>query len=140
MSYAFKDLTTFTGVDDGNVETSQDINTKLVKYTDSDGYKKEYMAWNTSEVTNMSYMFKGAKNFNGDISNWDTSQVEHMVGMFYGAEQFNKDINTKIVEYTENGIQKEYTAWNTGKATNITQMFYEAKAFNGDISRDTSCY
>ena len=31
--------------------------------------------WNTSEVTDMSYLFCGHSNFDEDISKWDTSNV-----------------------------------------------------------------
>ena len=31
--------------------------------------------WDTSNVTNMKYMFLNANNFNGDIGGWDTSNV-----------------------------------------------------------------
>ena len=31
--------------------------------------------WNTSNVTNMSNMFRGAKKFNKDIRKWDSSHV-----------------------------------------------------------------
>ena len=48
--------------------------------------------WDTSSVTNMSFMFEGASNFNQDISGWDTSLVEDMNSMFYGASSFNQDI------------------------------------------------
>jgi len=34
--------------------------------------------WDTSEVTNMKELFKGAKTFNDDISKWDTKKVETM--------------------------------------------------------------
>ena len=30
----------------------------------------------------MGYMFYGATNFNGDVSNWDVSNVTDMSGMF----------------------------------------------------------
>ena len=36
----------------------------------------------TSEITDMSYMFKQSY-FNGDISNWDVSNVTDMESMFY---------------------------------------------------------
>ncbi|WP_233742570.1 DUF285 domain-containing protein [Mycoplasmopsis agalactiae] len=38
--------------------------------------------WDTKNVTDMSGVFWGAKNFNGNISKWDTSNVETMSSMF----------------------------------------------------------
>ena len=38
--------------------------------------------WNTSNVTNMDYMFYEATNFNGNIGNWNTSKVTSMEYMF----------------------------------------------------------
>ena len=48
--------------------------------------------WDTSKVTDMSFMFYGATNFNGDIGKWDTSKVNDMSRMFYYANKFNGDI------------------------------------------------
>ena len=51
--------------------------------------------WNTSKITNMSYLFHSneghinkAQNFNEDIGNWDTSNVKNMRFMFSGANFF----------------------------------------------------
>src|SRR5690606_186926 len=49
--------------------------------------------WNTSNVTDMSYMFYKAVNFDGDISNWNTTNVTNMSHMFREAVFFNKDIS-----------------------------------------------
>ena len=38
--------------------------------------------WDTSQVTNMHYLFKGAAAFNQPIGKWDTSKVTDMGGMF----------------------------------------------------------
>ena len=38
--------------------------------------------WNTSNVTNMSYMFTGATKANPDVSNWEVSCIEYMSDMF----------------------------------------------------------
>ena len=58
--------------------------------------------WDTSNVTDMSYMFQYASKFNGDIGGWDTSNVTGMGGMFWCAANFNQDIgkwNTSNVIY-----------------------------------------
>ena len=54
----------------------------------------------TSKVTDMSYMFYTAREFNGDLSAWDTSKVTDMARMFYQAYKFNGDLS----------------AWNTRKS------------------------
>ena len=51
-------------------------------------------------LKSMSVMFYNATVFNGNISNWDTSSVTNMSYMFKGAESFNQDINTKVVDDT----------------------------------------
>src|SRR5574344_3000958 len=49
--------------------------------------------WNTSNVTDMEWMFFNAKSFNQYIGKWDTSKVTSMEGMFDYAESFNQAIN-----------------------------------------------
>ena len=48
--------------------------------------------WQVGQVTNMSYMFRGATSFNGDLSSWDVGQVTSMLGMFIGATSFNRQL------------------------------------------------
>ena len=79
--------------------------------------------WNTSGVTNMRGIFRGAVSFNKDISSWDTSSVTNMVDMFRGATSFNQDIGN----------------WDTKSVGNMRRMFFNATSFNKDISSwDTS--
>ena len=73
--------------------------------------------WDTSDVTDMSNLFKDRATFNDDISNWNTSDVTNMSSMFEGATAFNKDIGN----------------WNTSLVTNMSSMFEGATAFNKDI-------
>ena len=49
-------------------------------------------AWDTSTVTTMQQMFRGAGAFNQDIGAWDTSSVTNMQEMFTGTWAFNQDL------------------------------------------------
>ena len=73
--------------------------------------------WDTSAVTNMSYMFRKS-NFNQDISNWDVSNVTSMQEMFFHAKAFNQPIGN----------------WDVGKVTDMSFMFYAATAFNRSVA------
>ena len=73
--------------------------------------------WNTSNVTDMSKLFKEAYSFNEDIGSWDVSQVKNMSELFKGAYLFNKDIGS----------------WNVSQVKNMSWMFYSAMRFNQDI-------
>jgi len=62
--------------------------------------------WDTSEVTDMQYLFKDAESFNQPLEKWDVSNVKDMDGMFDGAECFNQPLekwktNTKEVVSSE---------------------------------------
>ncbi|KAL7523234.1 hypothetical protein ACHAXR_000089 [Thalassiosira sp. AJA248-18] len=48
-------------------------------------------AWDTSSVTDMSYMFSFSY-FNQPIGGWDTSSVTDMEEMFFHATDFNQDL------------------------------------------------
>ena len=48
-------------------------------------FNQDLSSWNTTNVKNMSWMFKGAKSFNQDISKWNVSNVTDMSYMFIDA-------------------------------------------------------
>ena len=73
--------------------------------------------WDTSNVTNMSYMFFNAPSFNKDL-NWNVSNVENMYAMFADATSFNGNISN----------------WNTSKVTTMRSLFFNASSFNQDLS------
>ena len=65
-------------------------------YTDPAAAKAQYgpiASWDTSEITNMRWLFHRRANFNGDISRWDVSSVTDMISMFAGATSFNCDLS-----------------------------------------------
>ena len=53
----------------------------------------EISTWDTSQVTDMSFLFAGATSFDEDISGWNTGAVTNMQEMFKGASAFNKNVN-----------------------------------------------
>lgn len=86
--------------------------------------------WDVSNITDMSFMFAGASNFNQDLSNWNTNNVSNMNFMFAGAGSFNNLQN--------NGDQMEKVAegigdWDVSKVTSMRGMFQGATNFNQDI-------
>lgn len=99
--------------------------------------------WNTSNVTNMEYMFAKTSYFNKDISNWDVSNVESMRCMFWKANCFNQPLNKWNVSNVQDMaflfsktavFNQPIGDWNTSSVTTMKCMFSFAKAFNQDIS------
>ena len=99
-------------------------------------------AWNTSQVTDTSNLFREKRAFNDDISRWNTSKVITMAYMFHNAYFFNGDTHAWDVSrvtdmqfmlcnaHTFNG---DLHAWDVSNVTNMRSMFNDAHAFNGDI-------
>ena len=108
--------------------------------------------FDTSRVTDMSFMFIGCENLTSlDLSHWDTSQVTNMSDMFYGCERLtNLDISqfdtsqvTDMFEMfgaCEVLTNLDVSHWNTSKVTNMAKMFIGCENLTGlDVSNfDTS--
>lgn len=91
--------------------------------------------WNTSNIQNMSYLFRGCQHFNETINTWNTSNVTNMYCMFKNAYAFNKGIDTVIEDTSGNDI----IYWDVSKVTNMSHMFDGAIDFNQSIEKwDTS--
>jgi len=89
----------------------------------------EINAWDTSLITDMSWLFHGQyterhkrlpgqavlykfQEFNEPIGNWNTSRVTNMSNMFHGVLRFNQPIGN----------------WDTSRVTDMSGMFYNARA------------
>ena len=95
-----------------------------------------------SRATDMSWMFKGAAAFNGDISSWDTSSVTNMAGMFSGATSFNQPLDSWDVSSVTRmhwmfsgatSFNQPLDSWDTSSVTDMLGMFSGATSFNQDI-------
>ncbi len=104
--------------------------------------------WDTSNVTNMSFMFSENRFFNQDISAWDVSNVTTMQGMFWEALRFNRAIGAWDVSSVTNmawmfegsdggnetSFNQDIGTWDVSSVTDMSSMFRWTR-FNQDISR-----
>lgn len=74
--------------------------------------------WDTSEVSDMSNLFKNKYKFNSSIDKWDVSNVVDMKSMFNSAYRFNQPIGD----------------WDVSKVKSMAGMFNSAYAFNQPIN------
>ena len=72
----------------------------------------------TSNVTDMSELFKSWPSYNQDIGSWDTSSATTMRSMFDNSQLFNQDLSL----------------WNTSNVTDMSNMFYNNQLFGQNIS------
>lgn len=65
--------------------------------------------WDTSNVKDMTNMFKNAAWFNRDISDWDVSNVEQMDDFLNGAIDFNQDLSRWNLKKLENNFNSNWS-------------------------------
>jgi surface protein len=110
----------------------------------------DYIAWNTSNVKDFSYMFRNFSFLIADtpgISNWNLDNAENIQGMFRNADMFwcnadfHNDLGSQINGNLESLAVKQvslqslnYYSWNTSNVSNMSELFMNAKQFNDDIS------
>jgi surface protein len=96
-----------------------------------------------SGVSDMSYMFSGADNFNQDLSGWVVSNVTDMSAMFARASAFNQNISGWDVSNVTNmsamfaiagAFNQDLSSWDVSNVTDMSDMFVGASAFNQDLS------
>jgi surface protein len=98
--------------------------------------------WDTSTVTTVSNMFRGASNFNAPIGNWNTSNITNMIALFDNATSFNQEIGNwdvrkvthmRAMFHNAESFKRNIGSWNVSNVTDMTQMFTGASSFNTDI-------
>ena len=87
---------------------------------DQDAAKLQYgpiASWNTSEITNMWFLFYDKTGFNEDISRWDVSNVTSLRSTFNKAASFNGDLSR----------------WDVSNVTTMSYMFLSATSFDQQL-------
>ncbi|MDO5062288.1 MAG: BspA family leucine-rich repeat surface protein [Peptostreptococcaceae bacterium] len=74
--------------------------------------------WNVSNVTKMSFMFTETAKADPDVSKWDVSNVTTMGGMFGSAQQADPNVSN----------------WDVSNVWNMMQMFQRAEKANPGVS------
>ena len=123
-------------------------------------FNDDISAWDTSNVTDMSYMFHGAKSFNQPLNDWCVDNVTNMRGMFscvrykddgYGGyyvrvirgSSFNQPLNDWRVDNVTDmremfayasSFNQPLNDWRVDKVTNMGGMFINASAFNQPLN------
>ena len=133
------------GYDTTNIFTGQVTNMfGLMAYSNENTY---IGYWDVSNVTTMSQMFLGNRDFNQFLDNWDVSSVQYMSSMFEGAQSFNSPLNSwdtsSVTDmsymFADTNFNQEIMAWDTSAVTDMSYMFVDTPFFNSNIGGwDTS--
>ena len=114
--------------------------------------------WDVSGMTSFRQWFKGASDFDGDLSRWNMSAAQDVRGMFQDATNFtgtrgggdNGGHHPGLSAWAQTGFTPTHMAsmfegatsfrgnvslWNTSRATTIARLFAGAVRFDGDVSR-----
>jgi surface protein len=114
MEKMFRNCSSLNGPTNINNWNTSNVTNMQFMFNDAFDFNQPIGNWNTGNVTNMQWMFSGAQSFNQPIGTWNTSNVINMETMFSGAQNFNQPIG----------------AWNTTNVTNMSGMFWGALNFN----------
>ena len=88
-------------------ETYKELKDIIKQRIKQEGNNVDLNDIDVSNVKDMSSLFYGHSNFNGNISSWDVSNVKDMSTMFWGCEEFNQDISN----------------WDVSNVSNMKQIF-----------------
>lgn len=125
--------THFTGIDLRGVDTSCVTTMKNMFYKCKNLVALDFSELNTSNVTDMSGVFRECSIRHLDISSFDTSSVTDMSGMFNGCDVEHLDVSNfdtsnvvcmnDMFRYCENLVELDLSSFNTEKVTDMSRMF-----------------
>ena len=93
-------------------KTKDELRKNIIECFDSKNYDLNCI--DTSEITDMSYLFKNIRGINFDVSNWNVSNVKYTKYMFFECTKFDCDLSN----------------WNVSKVENMSNMFYNCNLKN----------
>ncbi len=122
-------------------ETKNELIETIEKFIKTYGNECNLNIIDTSDITNMSWLFEGMDDFNGDISKWDVSKVTNMTCMF-AHTRFSGDLSnwnvSKVTDmremFTDSDFNGNISNWNVSSVKDMSGMFRYATKFKGDIS------
>ena len=120
-----------------HTEGATSINSLCMKMGD---FNQRVNSWDMSEVTDASYIFAGAANFNREI-NWRAPKIQSLAALLFGASKFNKDITIKEAKPVYLGFFLAGASsfdskinMDTSECSDFSSMFMEASKFNQPIN------
>lgn len=116
--YLLENYSYLTGLNNWNLQSVNDMRYIFNSSTYYDFQDKE-LAWDTSNVTDMSYMFAYCKAYNFPKLSFDTRNVTNMSYMFTGFESYN-DLKLNFTD--------------TSKVTNMSGMFGDYNRYNSSVN------
>lgn len=111
-------------------------------FEDCENITEDLSKWETSQVTDFTYLFYNTKDVTANVSGWDTRNVERFIMMFYLAKNVVLDLsewNTSSVTNLWNfcssnkNVTLDVGTWDTSSVVDMKYAFQNAN-FTGDIS------
>jgi surface protein len=101
-------------------------------------FNQNINGWDVSNVTDFSHMLQRCRVFNQSLNSWDTSSATNMSYMLAGNEpyEFNKTYWNEAETYSFDppyAFNSNISSWDTSSVTNMEGMFYGALNFNQNI-------
>jgi surface protein len=107
---------------------------------DAYGFNSDVSSWDTSRVTDFSYLFHAVTEFNGDISSWNVSSALNLEEMLRGSA-FDGDISgwdtsqATRFDYllADTPFNRDISSWDISSGTTLKFMFGNAVSFNQNL-------